>query len=362
MEGEVETYALAADNLTQAVQQLLGLGDRVIAPTRTRKGDIFFRQIETPEAFELDFGNSLVSPVQYLRPGKEVYFEYSLKADGPPEITAPPPPSPFILLAIRPCDVAAIQCLDHFFLQRDPVDTLYQQRREAATLIALACVEPAAETCFCPCCEGGGPVAESGYDVQLTPVGDRYLVEVATEKGRRVRQQWAGLLEPATAEIIERRDAQKDAAIHQLFQVQANLAAAIRRVSASQVNAQSWEEIAQHCYSCGACSYLCPVCTCFDVNDITYDDQAGARIRQLDSCRLFAYPREAAGGVRGFSTPQRVRMYAFHKLAYDHFQERGCYGCVGCGRCIITCLGHMGMPTICEVIRREPAEEAGTGH
>jgi len=361
MHGQVETYVLGADRLPQALQQLFELGDHIIAPTRAPKDDIFFRQVKNPAAIELDFGNSLVSPVQHLRPGKEVYFEYSLKDDAPPEITPPPPASPFIIFGIRPCDVAAIECLDRFFLQREPADALYQRRRQAATLIALACAEPAAETCFCPCCEGGGPVSESGYDVQLTPVEGTYLVEIATEKGERIRQQWRELLQPATPEIIQLRDAQKDAAIHELFEVQANLAAAIRRVSAYKVNAETWEEIAQHCYSCGACSYLCPVCTCFDVNDLTYDDKTGARVRQLDSCRLFAYPREAAGGVRGFPTPQRARMYAFHKLAYDHFLERGRYGCVGCGRCIIACLGHMGMPTVCELIRRGPPGEAETG-
>ncbi len=360
MHGQVENYVLGADRLPQALQQLFELGDHIIAPTRAPKDDIFFRQVRNPAAIELDFGNSLVSPVQHLRPGKEVYFEYSLKDDAPPQITPPPPPSPFIIFGIRPCDVAAIECLDRFFLQREPVDMLYQRRRQAATLIAMACAEPAAESCFCPCCEGGGPVSESGYDVQLTPVSDTYLVEIATAKGERIRQQWRELLQPATPEIIQLRDAQKDKAIHELFEVQANLAAAIRRVSAYKVNAETWEEIAQHCYSCGACSYLCPVCTCFDVNDLTYDDKTGGRVRQLDSCRLFAYPREA-GGVRGFPTPQRARMYAFHKLAYDHFEQRGRYGCVGCGRCIITCLGHMGMPTVCELIRRGPPEETKTG-
>ena len=76
----------------------------------------------------------------------------------------------------------------------------------------------------------------------------------------------------------------------------------------------------------------------------------------MDACRLFGYPREAAGGVRGFSLPHRARMYSHHKLSYEHFKERGRYGCVGCGRCIIACLGHMGMPTVCELIRRPPTE------
>ncbi len=356
MDGGVTTYMLQADRLPRAVEKLFELGDRVIAPTLAPKGDVFFRHVDQPDQVTLEYGNSLVSPTEHLRPPKELYFEYRITDEGPPEITPPPAPSPFIIFGIRPCDVSAIRSLDHFFIEREPADELYHRRRRVATLIAMACVEPAADTCFCPCCEGGGPVAEVGYDVQLTLVGDRYLVEVATEKGERIRKQWEELLQPATPELVEARDAQKEKAVNELFELHGNLAAAVRRVSALQVNTDTWEEIAQHCYSCGACSFLCPVCTCFDVNDLRYDDNTGARIRQMDSCRVFGYPREAAGGVRGFARPYRARMYSYHKLGYRHFQERGRYGCVGCGRCIITCLGHMGMPTVCQLVRRPPSE------
>ncbi len=356
MDRGIRACTLAGEKLPEALAQLFALGDRVIAPTQAPKGDIFFCEVESPAEIELSYGNSLVSPTEHLSPPKELLFEYRLRDEGPPEIIPPPPPSPFILFGIRPCDVAAVQYLDHFFLEREPADELYGRRREVATLIAMACVEPAAETCFCPCCEGGGPVSDGGYDVQLTPVGEEYLVEFATEKGERIRRQWESLLAPATPEIIEARDLQKEKAVEELFELHANLAAAVRRVSAHTVNRATWEEIARHCYSCGACSFLCPVCTCFDVNDMKYDEKSGARIRQMDSCRLFGYPREAAGGVRGFASPYRARMYSYHKLGYEHFKERGRYGCVGCGRCIITCLGHMGMPTACELIRRPPTE------
>ncbi len=351
----VASYMMDKGSLQAAMEKLFELGQRVIAPTRAPKGDIFFREVSDVSQIVTDFGNSLVSPVEHLRPPKEVYFRYELTEEGPPEVSPPPAPEPFVLFHLRPCDVAAVECLDHFFIERQPVDVLYQQRRQAATLIAMACVEPAAETCFCPCCEGGGPVAASGYDVQLTLVDEKYLVEVATDKGERIRALWEDLLETAPAELITQRDEQAEYAVRELFSsLQANMAAAVRRVSAETVTRETWEAIAEHCYSCGGCSFMCPVCTCFDVNDVKFDDNTGMRVRQMDSCRLFGYPREAAGAIRGFETPYRARMYAFHKLGYDHVLERGRYGCVGCGRCIMTCLGHMGMPTICKLARRPP--------
>ena len=278
------------------------------------------------------FGNSEISPAEHIRPSKEVYFSYELKPGEPPVMTPPPPVEPFVIFGIRPCDVSAICALDHFFLERNPRDDLYARRRRAATLIALACTEPAAETCFCPCCEGGGPVAEEGFDVQLTRVGDWYIVEIASEKGERIRNLWKSLLEPATEEMLQQRSEQEEQCIEQMFSKNANIGAAVRRVSAGKVEPETWNEIAEHCYSCGACSFICPVCTCFDVNDVDMGDKQGMRVRQVDSCRTFGYPREAAGGVRGFPTACRARMYANHKLSYDHYRERGRYGCVGCGR------------------------------
>lgn len=356
---EVRTYVLAKNQLDDAIGKLFELGADVIAPTKATKGDIFFRKVEKPGDIVLDFPNSSVSPVEHLRPPKEIYFEYETSEGQPPKIEPSPPPKPFIIFGIRPCDVSAVMALDYFFIKREPVDNLYMRRRQAVTLVALACAVPAAETCFCPCCEGGGPVADEGYDVQLTPLGDIFVVEVASEKGQRIYEAWKELLTPATTEIIEDRERQKNEAL-KMFELQSNLAAAVRRVSAHKVTRETWGEIAENCYSCGACSFVCPVCTCFDVNDLQFDAEHGARVRQMDSCRLFGYPREAAGGVRGFETPYRARMYSYHKLGYDHYKERGRYGCVGCGRCIQSCLGHMGMPSVCKLARQAPHTDQAT--
>lgn len=352
---EIEVYALPAEEFTAAVDRLFTLGEKIIAPTRAPRGDVFFREVESREQMMLEsFGNSEISPAEHIRPSKEVYFSYELRPGEPPVMTPPPPVEPFVIFGIRPCDVSAICALDHFFLERNPRDDLYARRRRAATLIALACTEPAAETCFCPCCEGGGPVAEEGFDVQLSKVGEWYIVEIASEKGERIRNLWKSLLEPATEEMLEQRAEQEEQCIEQMFSNNANIGAAVRRVSAGKVEPETWNEIAEHCYSCGACSFICPVCTCFDVNDVDLGDKRGVRVRQVDSCRTFGYPREAAGGVRGFPTAARARMYANHKLSYDHYRERGRYGCVGCGRCVVACLGHMGMPTIARLVRKGP--------
>ena len=56
---------------------------------------------------------------------------------------------PFAVFGVRACDARSFELLDRVFLN-EPVDTFYAARREAGTIITLACERPD-ETCFCSC-------------------------------------------------------------------------------------------------------------------------------------------------------------------------------------------------------------------
>ena len=47
----------------------------------------------------------------------------------------------FVLFGVKACDYKAIDVLDKVFLA-DPVDTFYQARRNATTIVTLACSKP----------------------------------------------------------------------------------------------------------------------------------------------------------------------------------------------------------------------------
>ena len=86
-----------------------------------------------------------------------------------------------ILLGVRPCDAAALPILDHVF-NWDFRDELYNRRREATTVVTLACASHD-ESCFCTSV-GLGPQAERGSDVMLFDLGDEFEVRCLTDKGR----------------------------------------------------------------------------------------------------------------------------------------------------------------------------------
>ena len=97
-----------------------------------------------------------------------------------------------------------------------------------------------------------------------------------------------------------------------------------------------WEDIHQRCLGCGVCTYLCPTCYCFDIQDIPSGHGQGTRIRSWDSCMFSSFTLQASGHNPRSSLKQRLRQRIMHKFNY-FVENYGVLGCVGCGRCIKNC-------------------------
>ena len=59
-----------------------------------------------------------------------------------------------------------------------------------------------------------------------------------------------------------------------------------------------WREFDSRCIACGRCNYVCPTCTCFDMQDIYYkeNEDAGERRRVWGACMVDRYT-DIAGGI-----------------------------------------------------------------
>lgn len=341
-------YSLPLTRLKDLFQRLSQAVDQVIAPTRVPPGDVFYDVVRGPEDLALDFGNSLVSPVAWLyRPVEEMF---RVLPGEPPRVEPCGEEGRRLLFAVRPCDLAAIERLDQFFLEGDFRDDLYAARRARTLLVGLACATQADPRCFCSCCETG-PYAEQGFDLQLSLVGDRYLLEVGSESGAALAGECRDLLEEAPEGLAEER-AQQVQEFYADLEQKANMPAAVRRLSSEAVPAELWDRIASRCVGCGGCSFVCPVCTCFYTTDQVREDGTIVRVRAWDSCRLEGYTREASGHNPRVQRRQRAERFSYHKLAYPCIQREGRLGCVGCGRCVTVCFGGVHMPRVAQMIRR----------
>ncbi|MFO8080391.1 MAG: 4Fe-4S dicluster domain-containing protein [Armatimonadota bacterium] len=343
-----EILMLPADRIRRFIKLMIEATDHFVAPKRSLHEDVVFAEVEDADEVELDYENALVSPACFVLPQREAVFTYAMAEGEPPEVRATADVESHIIFGVRPCDVAAIEYLDRFFMGGEFADDVYARRREAKTIVAMACVEPQNDACWCTC-SNAGPVARSGYDLQLTPMDDSYLVEVGSERGERLAEIATDLLEDADEELVEERERQVEAA-YETFERRGNIAQAMRWISSDETPEELWEELGAKCFSCGSCSLVCPVCSCFDTHEYI-EDGVGARIRCWDSCHFPGYSLEASGFNPREDAAERMFHYAHHKLCGDTFQKYDRPGCVGCGRCVQVCSAQIDLPRIAQTIR-----------
>jgi len=251
---------------------------QVFAPVEN-EGITLFKQIKNPSEVNLDFSNSKVPPKALLFKQTETLFKFTPGTKGkidPVEISD----GKTVVFGIRPCDAKSLSILDHVF-KGDYEDPYYLTKRENTVLVGLSCTQPDVN-CFCTSFDDG-PASAEHVDVLLTDIGDKYYVEVKSDKGKQLTKTMNKLLTSATEEDgkkkkevekksvdIITRSTKTDGLVDKLDKIFDN---------------PFWKNIAIKCLGCGTCTYLCPTCHCFDIQDETTLTE-GARIRVWDEVKV----------------------------------------------------------------------------
>ena len=100
--------------------------------------------------------------------------------------------APRVVLAAKPCDSAALAVVDKV-MNWDYQDELWNGRREATTIVNLAC-PVIDDSCFCTAV-GTAPDDTKGADALLSPVEGGYLMEATHRQGARPRGSPRGALQ-----------------------------------------------------------------------------------------------------------------------------------------------------------------------
>ena len=328
----MKKYILKKDHLIPFLRKL-SRGARLVAPVRTMQGDVLYQEIETLDGIEIDLSvQPQESAKAFLLPQQERLFTYS---DGKNCSFVPEEPGiPTVLFGLRSCDLSAILYMDVIFL-RSPRDDFYLKRRSQTVLIGIGCNEPW-ENCFCNA-TNTGPFLEFGFDLQLTDLGNCFMVESGRARGDAILDEWVRFFAPVTPEdeklryqvVLEARAG---------FRRQVHVETACRRLQEGRVRPQVWRQFAQRCDGCGGCAYICPACTCFTIFDRRLGQGGGERIRAWDACTHEGFTRMAGGFNPVNMRVDRLRRRFTHKLLHDYTQFRR-PGCMGCGRCVDICFG-----------------------
>ena len=309
-----DTLFLSEDGLVRLLEAVKA--SKVYAAVRRERGPEYCHLQEAPEAeVALREPRPSSSPKAFLQPAKERVAVYT--NEGFDVEASRPVCEDRALVGLRACDLVAIAYLDKVFREGDFKDPFYEARRENELLVSVDCVA-VHENCFCTAV-GGRPFAESGFDLNITPLESGYLVDVGTQRGREMVDRVAdAAAEPTDEQLAER-----------------NLA---------KQGTDELSEMAARCVECAACTFICPTCHCFYLYDKVGGAENFERIRTWDSCILGGYSRMAGpAGAKPTPRPSLRSRFAnrlLHKYAFSP-QQYGMLGCTGCGRCIEACCGQI---------------------
>ncbi|MBM3187476.1 MAG: 4Fe-4S ferredoxin [Chloroflexi bacterium] len=318
---------------------------RVIAPVE-RDTELRFDVVEDPEQVNLAYRNTGKTPKAVFFPQVETLIRFARERDRFDRIEAVPlDTTPTVLLGVRPCDARSFLFLDRIFAQGRYLDPYYLARRQHTMVVSLACDHPR-QTCFCHAFESG-PYDRAGADILMREAGDAYLVEAITERGAELLDGMS--LATADAGHLARAKEIEENAVSRL-QPMAPIAG-IESALAELFDSGLWAEVSEKCLACGTCTYVCPACHCFNIEDKLYA-RDGERVRAWDSCMYPTFTLHASGHNPRPDQAARWRQRMMHKFEYLP-RNVDAYGCVGCGRCILSCPVRL---DIRQVIARVQAE------
>jgi sulfhydrogenase subunit beta (sulfur reductase) len=290
-------------------------------------GSSKFAPLNGESSVDFTLANTTVPLKSLFYPQTETLYRFEV---GDTALKASNGAEEMIIMGVRPCDAKALTIVDKLF-SWDPEDPYYLARREKATLIGLACQEPRTN-CFCTSL-GGGPASTDGLDILMTDLGDSFLFQVLTEKGEKICQEAGDILVKSdNGDVQAAEKLQNEAASKIVREIESD---GIPEKLTQLWESEIWKKTSEPCLGCGTCTFLCPTCHCFDIQDEA-EGIEGRRCRVWDSCMFKEYTIHTSGHNPRPTRRERTRNRINHK--YSYFVDKfGVIACVGCGRCINLC-------------------------
>ena len=319
----------------------------VCGPVEGKKSHKFV-ELDSDSEVSLEYTRTVIPPKKYLHPQKENLITYN-RTNGL-EAKLPEIDRKTVVLGVHPCDARAVMVYDVVF-GGDMPDPYYWNRRKNTIIVAISCTLPD-ENCFCMSLDDCGPTLEDkGFDLLMTDIGDSYLIEVGSMEGSLLLQH-QGIFEKATEKA--RADKNKTVEISKM-KIQRKIPDVknLPKFMEQHYDHPVWAKEAEKCVSCGSCTFVCPTCFCYHVEDITkFNLEDGNRVRMWDSCQLIDFAEVAMGENFRENREARLKWRIYHKLAYWQEQFNN-LGCTGCGRCISYCIANIDMTQALAEIRGE---------
>jgi len=337
--------------------QKAGKSFRLIGPKKVKDKKFGeFRELADAELPDMELADTRLSPKCITFPESEVMFTFTTDPAAEdanilkrPQTNA----TPRAVVGIRPYDAAAFKILKKNFDTPDYRDPYWCDAYEASTFIGLAVTDP--DLFDFSTSVGTGPFDESALDVLLVDEGDHYLAKQITDKGGAWVEAagWKTDAGDSAEERIEEKKAEAEGKVDSKIVYDG-----IGKKSIMDLyEADFWKDAAFACINCGTCTYVCPTCWCFDIQDETKGAD-GKRCKNWDSCMYPLFTHHASGHNPRGEKYMRVRQRFMHKLKYFLDKYEDGVMCVGCGRCIRSCPVNIDIRGICEKMNQYDPEKS----
>ncbi len=316
---------LTQDKARELLIHLSKNGVEAFGPVE-KDGIHIIEKIHEQSPINFDYFITANSIKEALFPRYEKILSYKISQEGV-EVEDVAVDSSIVIMGGHPCDAASVPLMEKLF-GWDYKDKFFLKRRENSVVITLAC-EEADKDCFCTSL-GYSPRGEVGSDILLERVSDAgWKVKALTDKGKNFAKEQADFFQSSLeADKKYPKLADKDVPVQ--FDHKK-----IKKWIDGHFEDPLWEKIASNCWSCAACTYVCPTCHCFDITDDA-TMWSGIRTKNWDACTLPYFTLHASMHNPREEHFQRYRQRINHKYSiYVNLFEA--ISCTGCGRCSRAC-------------------------